>query len=177
MFQKILVALDESENSKSVFERAIALAQATNASLMLLHVLSPVDEDYPDLMSYSTADLHYPSLYREVVRTQLDRWSHYEQASLETLQALAAEAESVGVKAEYTQSLGSPGRTICTLAHTWDADLITVGRRGRSGLSELLLGSVSNYVLHHAPCSVLTVQHLPVPSSQGEPEREVQGVA
>ncbi len=38
------------------------------------------------------------------------------------------------------------------------ADLIVVGRRGRSGLSELILGSASNYVLHHAPCSVLTLQ-------------------
>ncbi|MEO0350033.1 MAG: universal stress protein, partial [Cyanobacteria bacterium P01_A01_bin.15] len=40
----------------------------------------------------------------------------------------------------------------------WNADLIMMGRRGRSGFSELLLGSVSNYVMHHAPCSVLTVQ-------------------
>lgn len=47
---------------------------------------------------------------------------------------------------------------ICELARNWNADLIILGRRGRTGLSELLLGSVSNYVLHHAPCSVLTVQ-------------------
>ncbi len=38
------------------------------------------------------------------------------------------------------------------------ADLIVLGRRGRTGLAEALLGSVSNYVLHHAPCSVLVVQ-------------------
>jgi len=36
--------------------------------------------------------------------------------------------------------------------------LVVVGRRGHSGLSELFLGSVSNYVLHRAPCSVLTIQ-------------------
>jgi nucleotide-binding universal stress UspA family protein len=33
-----------------------------------------------------------------------------------------------------------------------------MGRRGRTGLSELFLGSVSNYVTHHAPCSVLTLK-------------------
>lgn len=35
-----------------------------------------------------------------------------------------------------------------------------IDRHGRSGLSELLLGSVSNYVVHHAPCSVLTIHPL-----------------
>ncbi|MGF1516635.1 MAG: universal stress protein, partial [Nodosilinea sp.] len=51
----------------------------------------------------------------------------------------------------------SPGRVICTLAKTWAADLIVVGSHRRKGLSELFLGSVSNYVMHHAPCSVLVV--------------------
>ncbi|NEO28803.1 MAG: universal stress protein, partial [Kamptonema sp. SIO4C4] len=35
---------------------------------------------------------------------------------------------------------------------------VIIGRRGRVGLSEILLGSVSNYVLHHAPCAVMVVQ-------------------
>ncbi|MGQ9872468.1 universal stress protein [Leptodesmis sp.] len=38
------------------------------------------------------------------------------------------------------------------------ADLILIGNRGHTGLKELFLGSASNYVLHHAPCSVLTVK-------------------
>ncbi|CCQ49032.1 hypothetical protein CWATWH8502_2292 [Crocosphaera watsonii WH 8502] len=37
-------------------------------------------------------------------------------------------------------------------------DVIVMGHRGISGLQEFFLGSVSNYVLHHAPCSVLIVQ-------------------
>ncbi|RMG10302.1 MAG: universal stress protein, partial [Cyanobacteria bacterium J055] len=36
--------------------------------------------------------------------------------------------------------------------------LIIVGRRGRQGIEEAVLGSVSNYVVHHAPCSVLAIQ-------------------
>ncbi|MFM7578374.1 MAG: universal stress protein, partial [Microcystaceae cyanobacterium] len=36
-------------------------------------------------------------------------------------------------------------------------DVIVVGHRGRWGLSEILLGSVSNYVFHHAHCPVLVV--------------------
>lgn len=47
---------------------------------------------------------------------------------------------------------------ICDVARSWKADLIVLGRRGYSGVKELFLGSVSNYVLHHTPCSILTVQ-------------------
>jgi nucleotide-binding universal stress UspA family protein len=168
MFHKILVALDDSAISKFVFEKAIALAKATDAHLLLVHVLSPTDEAYPDILNYSTADIHYPSLYREVIATHLERWSNYEHRQLEVLRSLAAEAQSVGVAAEFTQSIGDPGRSICAFARTWDAELIVIGRRGRSGLSELLLGSVSNYVTHHAPCSVLTIQHLPIASLEVE---------
>ena len=44
------------------------------------------------------------------------------------------------------------------LAKDWNADLIIMGRRGLTGLSEMFLGSVSNYVVHHASCSVLLIQ-------------------
>jgi nucleotide-binding universal stress UspA family protein len=44
------------------------------------------------------------------------------------------------------------------MARSWPADLIVIGRRGRTGLKEALMGSVSNYVVHHAPCTVMVVQ-------------------
>jgi nucleotide-binding universal stress UspA family protein len=54
--------------------------------------------------------------------------------------------------------VGDPGKAICTLAQDWSADLIVIGRRGMHGLGELLLGSVSSYVMHRSPCAVLVVQ-------------------
>jgi len=54
--------------------------------------------------------------------------------------------------------VGEPGREICALAQEWSADLILLGRRGMQGLGELLLGSVSNFVMHRANCAVLVVQ-------------------
>jgi nucleotide-binding universal stress UspA family protein len=74
------------------------------------------------------------------------------------LRSLEREAASMGISVEFQQISGSPSRVICQVAREWQANLIVIGHRGRSGLSEMLLGSVSNYVMHHAPCSVLMVQ-------------------
>ncbi len=159
MFHKILVALDRSDTSQQVFTEAIALAKATQSSVMLLHVLSPFDGEYPGSV-YPAIDGIYPGLHRETVQIYTNQWREFEREALESLRSLSQTAIQTGVAAEFSQNFGDPGRTICEIAHTWDADLIIVGRRGRSGLSEFFLGSVSNYVLHHAPCSVLTVQGL-----------------
>lgn len=156
MFHKILVALDSSESSHRVFDGAIALAKITGSSLMLLHVLSSEEESSPNV---SMIGLQYsPIATDEVIHMYQRQWAEYENRGLEMLRSYAEQAAADGIAAEFSQNSGSPGRTICELARTWEADLIVVGRRGHSGFNELLLGSVSNYVLHHAPCSVLTIQ-------------------
>jgi nucleotide-binding universal stress UspA family protein len=157
MVNKILVAVDKSEMSKQVFGEAVALAKAINASIMLLHVLSPLDEGYPTPV-YPGVDNLYSSMHEEAIRAYTNEWKTFEQEGWELLRSLNSEALAAGVVTEYTQMIGDSGHTICDLARSWNADLIIMGRRGRSGLSELFLGSVSNYVLHHAPCSVLAVQ-------------------
>ncbi len=53
MFNKILVAMDRSPASRNVFEFAMSLAKATGASLMLLHVLSSEEKDFPIPTIYS----------------------------------------------------------------------------------------------------------------------------
>lgn len=168
MLNKVLVALDDSNLSEHIFEYGLDLAKATGSRLLLLHVLSPLDKDYPDAAIYPAVDVYYSTLYNEVLKRWQEELSGYEQRRLEILRSLASQAEAVRVTAEITQNMGDPGRTICAVARTWEADLIILGRRGRSGINELLLGSVSNYVLHHAPCSVLTVQGKIEPNLQSE---------
>ncbi len=53
---------------------------------------------------------------------------------------------------------GSPDSRIVETAEEWHADLIVVGSHGYSRWERLLLGSVSDSVVHHAPCSVLVVR-------------------
>jgi nucleotide-binding universal stress UspA family protein len=160
MFHKILVALDYSDISRPAINEAIALAKSVGASLMLLHVLSPLEEGYPNTSIFSQMDLGYPdaAVYQQVMQHYNQQWQEFEEHSLKILQSFVREAEAAGVAVDMTQYFGNPGSTICTVAQLWNADLIVMGRRGHSGLPELFLGSVSNYVLHHAPCSVLTIQ-------------------
>jgi nucleotide-binding universal stress UspA family protein len=158
MFHKILVAVDRSPMSQVIWQEAVNLAKSLTAKLLFFHALSPLDVGYPR-SPYPNPDVD-PSLFDETMKANAEELQHFEHQGVEFLQALAEQAQAAGVMAEFSQYPGDPGKTICQLAERLQVDLILLGRRGRSGLSEWLLGSVSNYVLHHAPCSVLTVQGL-----------------
>jgi len=54
--------------------------------------------------------------------------------------------------------MGAPSRMIIESATNWGADLIVVGSHGRGFWGRVMLGSVSDAILHHAPCSVLVVR-------------------
>ena len=165
MFAKILVAIDSSPMGKTIFDKALDLAKSTRASMMLLHVLS-----YEDGMPMPTSfgREYYIGLSSKALEIYQQQYKEFENQGLKLLQGLASEAISAGISTEFSQNHGSPGQTICDLAFNWQADLIVMGRRGRSGINELILGSASNYVLHHACCSVLVVQHLVEKESDAE---------
>jgi nucleotide-binding universal stress UspA family protein len=135
MFHKILVAMDNTDISEHVFDEALYLAKVTNASLMLLHVLSPYEEGYPVMPALSSL-VHCPRMQDEAVKAYLEEWETYKQHGLERLQAIAAKATALGVSTEFTQTLGTPGHAICDLARSWRVDLIITGRRGHLGLKE-----------------------------------------
>lgn len=159
MFHKILVAIDQSPLGSIVFEKALRLAKELKSELMLLHVLSSDEENSPKFhMPSAAVGGRSVVLDNAAFEIYQKEWQLYEQKGFEFLRSYQEEAAKSGVSTEFTQTTGHPGRIICALAKNWDADLIIVGRRGRSGFNELLLGSISNYVLHHAPCEVLTVQ-------------------
>jgi nucleotide-binding universal stress UspA family protein len=156
MFQKILVAVDRTDMGKQVFDEALDLAQKLDTALMLVHVLSPMDEGYP-MPVFPGADSVYP-VSDQAIRVYADQWQEFEKHGLTMLQAMSDQAEAAKIMCEFSQHVGDPGKVICMIAKDWGADLIVMGRRGRTGLSEMILGSASNYVLHHAPCSVMALQ-------------------
>jgi nucleotide-binding universal stress UspA family protein len=152
-YQKILVALDRSDLSQEVFQQALAIAKQDQAALMLFHcvpiesqILTPYPSFYSEEMLTFSQQLN-EQLYQEVIETE--KW----------LQSYGDTATEQGIATECSSKIGEPGRLIRDLAKSWPADLIVLGRRGLKGISEIFLGSVSNYVVHQAHCSVLVVQH------------------
>ncbi|MGD1861497.1 MAG: universal stress protein [Leptolyngbyaceae cyanobacterium] len=145
--KKIVVALDHGNTSDNVFDQALMLAQATQASLNLLNVLAPEIDSSNTFSPYSDQD------WAACVK----QYRESETASFKLLESFADKAKAAGINTEFTQDIGNPGRAICKRAKSWGADLIIVGSHGRKGLSEMLLGSVSDYVMHHAPCSVMVI--------------------
>ena len=137
-FKKILVAVDDSSATATVFAKALELAQRDAAQLMIGHSI--------DLASSSQVTVNLVDLEIQTEQAQGLLRFYYQKAKKQ------------GVRAEFSYHTGDPGTNICDLASNWGADLIVLGRRGLKGFVELLAGSVSNHVVHHAPCSVLVVQ-------------------
>ncbi|MBE9129360.1 MULTISPECIES: universal stress protein [unclassified Coleofasciculus] len=151
-YQKILVAIDRSAEAEMVFEQAMELAKREKASLMVFHCL-PIEAQgtgyYGDMFGRELVD--FSNLIQDKLKKETEdaqKWlSHFCQ-----------KATAEGVATEWTCKVGDAGSAIRELAQSWGADLVVLGRRGRRGFAEMLLGSVSNHVVHHVPCSVLVVQ-------------------
>ena len=138
--EKILVPVDGSDCGKKAFQWAASLAKAYEAKLLLLYVV--------DLNQKFSA---------------LDRMamSGYEPAvfKLEGEKLLASyEKETPAVSITSMVRLGSPSEQIVDAAEKSKADLIVMGSRGENQMKQVMMGSVSQYVLHHALCPVMVVR-------------------
>jgi universal stress protein A len=135
--QTILVPTDFSEIAESALHVAQALARDHHAKIVLMSAPlppPPVSEVYVPVGDYSGL-------------------------TEETKRQLTTQARTVTELTVETRVLvGPPGPSIVEIAKDCRADLIVMGTHGRSGLNRLLLGSVAEYVLRHAPCPVLTIK-------------------
>jgi nucleotide-binding universal stress UspA family protein len=169
MLKKILVGITSSDPNHYVFDQALMLAKVTGAHLGLLYVTDPDESDESSereilkgLEPYLSGDESDPVCYA----------GHFETIELTLFGKLVARATGEGVSTDCIHCFGDPERAINDLASVWTADLIVLGRRGRSGMAEFFLGSVSNYTFHHAPCSVYVVHEASGTHSKNSSEHE-----
>lgn len=160
MFQRILVPINHDDTSHIIFNEAITLCKQIGASIMLLHVLSSELQE-PTLVSYS-----YPIITEEMMGRFRYQWEEVEKAGLDRLKELSEAAIAAGVTPEFTQSIGNPGQVICHVAKNWNADLIIMGRREKSALGELIMGSTSQFVTRHSSCAILLIPDANEPGSK-----------
>jgi nucleotide-binding universal stress UspA family protein len=154
MFKKILLALGDSAESQAILTAGLTLAEKVGAEILLLHVINPLT---PTGFSPLVGGM-FPMVNEIAIDQYAKEWREYEQRGIEQLQTYAAQAKERGVQVDISQNFGNSGSMICEVAKSWSADAIVMGRNQKSMLREIFLGSTSNYVLHHAPCSVMVIQ-------------------
>jgi nucleotide-binding universal stress UspA family protein len=157
MLQKILIAVGDSPESTEILEAGLTLAAKFGAEIAILHVLNLVQNSFEPVANPFMGG-SYPMMNDLAIQEYHQALKAREQLGIEQLQAYAGQANDRNIKAEIFQNIGDPGRSICETAKNCAVDLIVMGRNQKSMLSELFLGSTSNYVLHHTPCSVMVIQ-------------------
>ncbi len=140
--QRILVPVDGSEGANKAADFAARLARDTGAAITLIHVY---DAPTAAAMGLRHVDPDELAKIREAV-------SH---GSFEAARNAMGDLDR---PVDTVLEVGEPAHEICTLAETVKPDLIVMGTRGRSEMRSLLLGSVSEKVLRHAPCPVTVVR-------------------
>ncbi len=143
-FRRILVSTDFSEAAERGLDLALDLA-AADAVVELVHFWS-----LPTLPRAHAVDEVDATL--EEIRAELQTTGQARGA-----EALAARGEP-GATVRYQLREGDARDGILDLARISGADLVVVGSHGRRGLRRLLLGSVAEAVVRHAPCSVLVTR-------------------
>jgi len=148
---KILIATDGSDYSKAAIDicREI-IADPQNTSLKIISAFerpTPIAAGAPFVVS-----AEYYNEIEQVGRGQANDF--IEQAAAQVKAMFPNSAPDLTGEVV----VGSPQRAIVEAAKEWGADLILLGTHGYGFWSRALLGSVSNAVVHHAPCSVLVVR-------------------
>jgi nucleotide-binding universal stress UspA family protein len=142
---RVLVATDGSELSVHAAQRAFELL-GTADDVVVLAVLT-------EMPGSDAGGFEGPT---ESPAEEAQDW----QAEVsEAQQAIAATlAEVHGARVEQRVEAGDAGPMIVWVAEQIGADLIVVGSHGRGVLKRMVVGSVSEHVVHHAPCPVLVVR-------------------
>lgn len=138
--ESIVVALDGSPASERALTLALSLASRFASKLTLVHVTEPMFVP-PEPFGFNSAAIETSN--REYGRKLLDD--------------AAEKARASGVEAQTVLVVGSPAEELLKAAERLDASVIVVGSRGQGRVGRLLLGSVSDRLLHHAKGSVLVV--------------------
>lgn len=136
-WEKVLVATDGSRHSAIAVDHAINFAKSYGGSLHILSVVDMPDELYGEA----------PELVEDLV-TKAKGY----------VAAAARQAEAEGVRAETYVREAEAYQAIIALTKEQKVNTIVLGSHGRTGLRRLLMGSVTEKVIGHAPCPVLVVK-------------------
>lgn len=142
-YGRVLVAVDFFPHSRAVVEWALRLA--ADGRLQMLHALEPLDE----------GSLRAQGLDGAAIKQQREDMRAIAENLMANLSAVVPDEEKTRMESHI--EFGYPPNRILESAASWRADLIVLGRQGRGGLEDFLVGSVSKDVAQEAVCDVLLV--------------------
>ncbi len=156
----ILLAMDDSPHSDAALQAVLSRPWPEGSRFRVISVVEPF---HPEYAGWHTS---YVPLALEAQKELLDATKKLvEQGAARLAERLGAGNVACEVLEGYIKD------KILETAREWPADLIVMGSHGRRGFTKFLLGSVSEAVVSHAPCSVEIVK-LPHPEGHGkEPDK------
>lgn len=146
---KLLLAIDDSSCAEAAVAAVIEQSRPAGTEVRVIHVI-----EWPHDLPTSLAFVKGPSAAQWVLRAKADlrRRGH------ELLARVVERLQGAHFTATAQLVEGGPRQAIVAMAADWPADLIVVGAHGRRGIERVLLGSVSDGIVRHAPCSVQVVR-------------------
>lgn len=150
---KVLIATDGSDTAVHAARRGLELLDDPSA-VTLLTVLTEIPGD--DAGGFE-GSVYTPE--------EQDRMWRAEQAEANAELDRTAAALPAGIEVERRVEVGDVAAAIVDVAAETGADVVVLGSHGRGFLGRVLLGSVSEHVVRHAPCPVLVVRPAPEPES------------
>ena len=142
-FDKILFALDFSENSEHAFDYAYAMAKCFNARLIIIHVI----QEPVDLSGFYVPHISFEKLEQEI-----------EEGAQKMMEKFCNTMIGGFTNYETAIASGIPYEEIIKKADKEHVSLIVMGTQGRKGIDHLLFGSTAERVVRHAKCPVMTVR-------------------
>lgn len=146
-----MVCVDGSDGSAAALAWAIALARSTGAEIVAAHAF--------EMPVYAQPDVGLGPVYTAPPADPL-WWDRLRKTTAEAFeQEWCAPLVRSGVPYRTVLQEGRPATALEEVAERERPDLVVVGRRGLGGLTELLLGSVSHALVHHARRPIAVVPH------------------
>jgi len=150
-WKRIVVALDGSERSESILPEAVRLARMMNAEIEVLRVAMPTVAG-----GAGEAPIVMPP-----------------EDPMPYLKSVIGGLEKEGVRARAVALEGRAAREILSHLEASDASLLCMTTHGRTGLARILLGSVAEEVIRHAPCPVLLRRSVPASATPASPAKKL----
>lgn len=144
----VLLATDGSDGANEAIRFLLSLPLVRNTKVRLLSAV--------ESMPYPASA---PKMIRAQLKGMIAQLERERRAEVEkVLDRAARELKAKVTRLTRSMPTGHPAREVVAAAASFDADLVVVGARGLGGMKRLLLGSVSERVLHDARCPVLIVK-------------------